>query len=53
MTHRPRITGESVLTRWIGMEIARINDSVVGGRKTLASLLAEENPHGRTKGGGG
>ena len=41
-----------MLTRWIGMEIARINDSVVGGRKTLASLLAEENPRGRTRGGG-
>jgi uncharacterized protein (UPF0216 family) len=52
MTHRPRITEESVLTRWMGMEIARINDGVVAGRKTLPSLLAEENPQGRTKGGG-
>lgn len=52
MTHRPRITEESVLTRWMGMEIARINDSVVAGRKTLASLLAEEEPRARTKGGG-
>jgi len=41
-----------VLTRWMGMEIARIHDSVVGGRKTLASLLAEGSPQGRTKGGG-
>jgi hypothetical protein len=52
MTHRQRITEESVLTRWMGMEIARINDSVVAGRKTLASLLAEKNPTARTKGGG-
>ncbi|MGA2934618.1 MAG: DUF61 family protein [Methanomicrobiales archaeon] len=52
MTHRPRITEESVLTRWMGMEIARINDSVVAGHKTLAQLLAEENPKARTKGGG-
>jgi len=52
MTPRPRITEESVLTRWMGMEIARINDSVVAGRKTLALLLADENPEARTKGGG-
>ncbi|MDD1664551.1 MAG: DUF61 family protein [Methanomicrobiales archaeon] len=52
MTRRPRITEESVLTRWMGMEIARINDSVVAGRKTLALLLAEKNPKAKTKGGG-
>lgn len=52
MTRRPRITEESVLTRWMGMEIARINDSVVAGRKTLALLLAEKDPKARTKGGG-
>lgn len=52
MTYRPRITEETVLTRWMGMEIARINDSVVAGRKTLALLLTAENPRARTKGGG-
>ena len=52
MTHRPRITEESVLTRWMGMEIARINDSVVAGRKTLPTLLAEEAPTALTKAGG-
>ena len=52
MSHRPRITEESVLTRWMGMEIARINDSVVAVRKTPALLLTEENPGARTKGGG-
>jgi len=36
----------------MGIEIARINDSVVAGRRTLALLLAEENPTARTKGGG-
>ncbi|HMA04590.1 MAG TPA: DUF61 family protein [Methanomicrobiales archaeon] len=51
MTRRPRITEESVLTRWMGMEAARINDSVVAERKTLASLLAEEKPAALTKGG--
>jgi uncharacterized protein (UPF0216 family) len=52
MTRRPRITEESVLTRWMGMEISRINDSVVSGRKTLATLLSEESPDAVTKGGG-
>ena len=52
MTRRPRITEDSVLTRWMGMEIARINDGVVAGRKTLSALLVEENPTARTKGGG-
>jgi hypothetical protein len=37
MTRWPRITGESVLTRWMGMGIARINDGVVSGPKTLSS----------------
>jgi uncharacterized protein (UPF0216 family) len=52
MTRRLRITEESVLTRWMGMEVARINDSVVAGRKTLAVLLAEESPGAVTRGGG-
>ena len=52
MTSRPRITEESVLTRWMGMEIARINDSVVAGRKPLAELLTGEDPKAGTKGGG-
>jgi hypothetical protein len=52
MTRRPRITEESVLTRWMGMEIARINDSVVAGRRGLADLLAEEDPGAVTRGGG-
>jgi uncharacterized protein (UPF0216 family) len=52
MTHRPRITEESVLTRWLGMEIARINEGIVSERKTLASLLFDEKPASRTKAGG-
>jgi len=53
MTRRPRITEESVFTRWMGMEARRINDSVVMRRRSLASLLSEENPRGVTRGGGG
>jgi uncharacterized protein (UPF0216 family) len=52
MTHRPRITEESVLTRWLGMEVARINDSIVAGRRSLADHLAEEDPKAVTRGGG-
>jgi len=52
MTHRPRITEESVLTRWMGMEIARINDSIVVGRRSLSELLSEEDPKAVTRGGG-
>jgi uncharacterized protein (UPF0216 family) len=52
MTHRPRITEESVLTRWMGMEIARINDGIVAGRRALADLLNEEDPKALTRGGG-
>ena len=52
MTPRPRITDESVLTRWMGMEIARINDSVVSAQRSLATLLSDENPKAATRGGG-
>ena len=52
MTHRPRITEEPVLSRWMGMEIARINDSIVVGRRSLSELLSEEDPKAVTRGGG-
>jgi len=51
MTHRPRITDESVLARWMGLEIARMNEGVVEGQRTLSSLLAEERPAARTRAG--
>jgi uncharacterized protein (UPF0216 family) len=52
MTRRPRITEESVLTRWLGIEMARMNDGVAAERRPLASLLSEENPGAITRGGG-
>jgi len=52
MIHHTRITDESVLTRWMGMEVARINDSIVSGRRSLSDLLTEEDPKAVTKGGG-
>jgi uncharacterized protein (UPF0216 family) len=51
MSRRPRITEESVLTRWMGMEARRINDSVVAERRSLASLASEEHPLAVTRGG--
>ncbi|MDD1700848.1 MAG: DUF61 family protein [Methanoregula sp.] len=51
MTHPPRITDESVLTRWMSMEIGRINEGVVRDRKTLSQLLTEETPGATTKKG--
>ena len=51
MTHPPRITDESVLVRWMGIEIAKVNEGVVTQRKSLAVLLAEKNPPSVTKKG--
>jgi uncharacterized protein (UPF0216 family) len=49
MTHAPRITDESVLARWIGLEIAKMNEGLVNTRKPLSVLLAEEKPVSVTK----
>ena len=51
MTHPPRITDESVLTRWMSMEIGKINEGIVRNRKTLFRLLGEEVPCAATKAG--
>jgi len=51
MTHPPRITDESVLVRWMGLEIAKMNEGVVSQRKSLAVLLTEKDPVSVTKKG--
>jgi len=51
MTHPPRITDESVLVRWMGLEIAKMNEGVVSQRKSLAVLLSEKDPISVTKKG--
>jgi hypothetical protein len=51
MSPPPRITDESVLVRWMGLEIAKINEGVVTQRRSLAVLLAEKNPSSVTKKG--
>lgn len=51
MTYSPRITDESVLARWIGLEIAKMNEGLVWERKQLAVLLSEERPSSVTRTG--
>jgi uncharacterized protein (UPF0216 family) len=51
MTHPPRITDESVLARWMGLEIAKMNESIVTQRKSLLLLLRENDPASVTKNG--
>ena len=50
MTHAPRITDESVLQRWIGIEVAKMNRGIVRERRRLSDLLREETPQSMTKG---
>ena len=52
MTDRPRISDESVLTRWMTLEISKINRDVVTTRKPLAELAGMDPPVLQTKGGG-
>ena len=51
MKHQPRITDESVLTRWMGMEIKKMNEGIVRDRKSLSVLLGEKIPSATTKKG--
>lgn len=51
MSGRPSIRDESVLTRWMQLELGRMNDGVVSERKTLAQLVREDRPVSVTKAG--
>ncbi len=51
MTHPPRIADESVLARWMSMEIGKINEGVVRDRKPLSLLPDEEKLCVTTKNG--
>jgi hypothetical protein len=51
MTPPPMITDESVLTRWMTMEIGKINEGIVKERKSLSVPLAEDTPSSTTKRG--
>lgn len=51
MPDRSSFTDESVLMRWMKLEIGRINEGMVVERKTLSTLLTEEIPSARTRSG--
>jgi uncharacterized protein (UPF0216 family) len=51
MPHAPRPHDESVLRRWMSLEVKKINDGIVADRKILSLLLEEEEPSATTKGG--
>ena len=51
MNGRPDISDESVMRKWMGLEMKKINEAIVADRKTLSVLLSEESPSSKTKGG--
>jgi uncharacterized protein (UPF0216 family) len=51
MPDHPSFTDESVMRRWMSLEISRINAAVVIERKTLTILCQEESPSAKTKAG--
>lgn len=48
---RPCVSDEGVMRRWMGLEVRRMNDTLVAQQLTLADLLAQEEPQALTKGG--
>lgn len=51
MSDRLPISDDSILVRWMRVEIGKINDGLVSQRRTLAELLSEDRPVSRTKAG--
>jgi len=51
MTYAPRITDESVISRWMGIELKAINRGIAKERKQLSALLDEAEPSSITKTG--
>ncbi|HOX34724.1 MAG TPA: DUF61 family protein [Methanoregulaceae archaeon] len=51
MPYPPRIPDESVLSRWIGLEVSRMNEGLVRERLPLALLLSSEKPSSVTRNG--
>lgn len=47
----PHISDEPVMTRWLALELRRMNDGIVAARKPLAVLLTEPVPTAVTKDG--
>ena len=51
VTSRPPVSDESVLLRWMALEMGKINDGVVARRRRLSELLSEDNPSSVTRNG--
>jgi uncharacterized protein (UPF0216 family) len=51
MTPTPPVSDESILMRWMALEMGRINDGVVAERKRLSELLRDPKPSSVTRGG--
>ena len=51
MTIRPSISEEGVLSRWMSLELGKINSTLVADRKRLVDLLREDHPSSVTKSG--
>lgn len=51
MTDRPDVSDESVLKKWMALEMGKINDGVVAERKRLSDLLRSDHPSSVTRGG--
>ncbi len=51
MTFGPPVSDESVLMRWMALEMGKINDGVVADRRRLSDLVRELHPASVTRGG--
>jgi uncharacterized protein (UPF0216 family) len=51
VTFRPPVSDESVLMRWMALEMGKINDGVVALRRRLSELLSEDHPLSVTRNG--
>lgn len=50
MTYPPTVSDESVLKKWMALEMGKINDGVVAERKRLSDLLRTSRPLSITRG---
>ncbi|NYT07149.1 MAG: DUF61 family protein [Methanomicrobiales archaeon] len=51
MTSRPSVSDDSVLMRWMALEMGKVNDGVVARRRRLSELLTEARPSSVTRDG--
>ena len=51
MAHRPDVSDESVLRKWMAFEMGKINNGIVADRKRLSELLRTDRPSSVTRSG--